>query len=163
MTNKTNSNGKRTDSGSRVIKASPQSIYQAFLDPEAVVSWRPPAGMKAQIFKFEPWEGGAFRMSFSYTDTSNSTAGKTSGNEDVFQGHFRELRPNVRIVEEVEFESDDPAFAGTMQVITSLEPVAECTKVTFTCENVPMGISAEDHEEGIASSLENLANFTERS
>lgn len=161
MTNKTNSNGKRTDSGSRVIKASPQSIYQAFLDPEAVVSWRPPTGMKAQILKFEPWEGGAFRMSFSYTDTN--TLGKTTGNEDVFEGHFRELTPNVRIVEEVEFESDDPSFAGTMRVITSLEPVAEGTKVTFTCENVPTGIKAEDHGQGIASSLQNLANFTEKS
>jgi uncharacterized protein YndB with AHSA1/START domain len=49
---------KRTDSASRIIIASPRTIYQAFLDPEAVASWRPPEGMKGQIYAFEPHEGG---------------------------------------------------------------------------------------------------------
>jgi hypothetical protein len=58
---------KQIHSGSRVIMASPQSIYQALLDPKAVAAWRPPDGMKAQIYAFDPREGGTFRMSFTYS------------------------------------------------------------------------------------------------
>jgi hypothetical protein len=61
----------------------------------------------------------------------------------------------------VEFESDDPAFAGTMKMTWSLAPVAEGTEVTVVCENVPNGIRKEDHDTGLRSTLENLASFTE--
>lgn len=152
---------KRIDSGSRVINASPEIIYQAFLNPEAVASWRPPEGMKADIFAFDPREGGTFRMSFSYTGTDHSLRGKTSEHADVFTGRFLELVPNRRIVELMEFESDDPAFAGEMKVTTELVPVPDGTEVIISCENVPSGIGAEDHREGIASTLKNLAGFTE--
>ncbi|WHY82437.1 SRPBCC domain-containing protein [Siminovitchia fortis] len=55
-------NNKRTDSASRVIKASPQTIYQAFLNPEALVAWLPPKGMSGHIDIFDPREGGTYRM-----------------------------------------------------------------------------------------------------
>ncbi|RPD40021.1 SRPBCC family protein [Chitinophaga barathri] len=153
--------GKRTDAGSRVIKASPQTIYQAFLDPEAIAAWRPPEGMSAEIYRFEPREGGIFRMSFRYNDKDGTTRGKTTEDADIFQGRFEELVPNKRIVEVVEFESDDPAFAGEMKVITSFTPVEGGTEVSIVCEDVPEGIKEEDHQQGIASSLKNLAAFME--
>lgn len=153
--------GKRTDSGSRLIKASPQTVYRAFLDPEAVASWRPPEGMKAHIHAFDPREGGAFRMSFIYAGASEGAQGKTSERVDMFHGHFAELVPDRRIVEIVEFESDDPAFTGAMTVITEFAPALDGCEVTIRCGNVPAGISADDHEKGIASTLANLAAFTE--
>jgi uncharacterized protein YndB with AHSA1/START domain len=158
----TNASGKkRAHSASRVIMASPRTIYQAFLDPEAVASWRPPAGMKGQIYAFDPREGGTFRMSFAYTDTDHTVRGKTSEHADVFQGRFLELVPNERIVELIEFESDDPAFAGAMTVITTLAAVSGGTEVTILCENVPGGIRPSDHRTGMTSTLKNLATFTE--
>lgn len=150
---------RRTDTGSRLIKASAETIYRALVDPEAVASWRPPQGMRAEILAFEPREGGTFRMAFIYEDAGSH--GKTSDNADVFEGRFVELVPDRRVVEVVEFESDDPAFAGAMRMVTTLEPVAGGTRVTVSCENVPPGISEDDHREGIASSLANLAAFTE--
>lgn len=153
------SDKKRVDSASRFIMASPQTIYQAFLDPEAVASWRPPEGMKGQIYAFDPREGGTFRMSLAYTD--DTLRGKTSEHTDVIQGRFLELVPNERIVELVEFESDDPAFAGAMTVITTLTAISGGTEVTIRCENVPNGIRASDHQAGIMSTLNNLAAFTE--
>lgn len=153
------SNGKRSDSGSRLIKAAPEAIYRALLDPQAITAWRPPKGMKAQVHVFEPRVGGTFRMAFVYLD--QSMPGKTSGNADVFQGVFVDLIPNRRVVESVEFESDDPAFAGAMTVTTMLDALADGTKVTILCENVPSGISQADHEAGIASTLANLAAFIE--
>jgi uncharacterized protein YndB with AHSA1/START domain len=152
---------KRTDAASRVIRASPQDIFQAFLDPEAVALWRPPEGMKCKIYDFNPREGGTFRMSFGYIGTSHDVRGKTSEHEDVFQGRFLELTPDKRIVELIEFESDDPAFAGAMTVTTTLAPIPGGTEVIILCENVPVGIQPGDHFKGMESTLKNLAAFTE--
>jgi uncharacterized protein YndB with AHSA1/START domain len=151
----------RTDSASRVVLAPPQSIYRAYLDPDAVVLWRPPDGMKGQIHSFDPREGGAFRMSFTYIDADHSLRGKTSQHADVFHGRFLKLVPNERIVEQVEFESDDPAFADAMTITTTLVAVRGGTKVTIRCENVPDEIQPGDHQTGLASTLMNLAAFTE--
>jgi uncharacterized protein YndB with AHSA1/START domain len=153
--------GNRTDSGSRVIRASPQTIYRALLDPQAVASWRPPAGMKAHVYAFDAREGGTFRMSFSYTGADHAVRGKTSDDADIFEGRFAELVADERVVEVVTFETDDPAFAGEMTVTTSLRAVSAGTEVTIRCDNVPEGIRPEDHREGITSTLENLAAFTE--
>jgi uncharacterized protein YndB with AHSA1/START domain len=152
---------KRVDSASRVIMASPQTIYRALMDPDAIASWRPPEGMKAHIDTFDPHEGGTYRMSLAYTDTDHAVPGKTSEHNDVVQGRFLELVPNERIVELVEFESDDPAFAGAMTIITTLTAVPGGTEVAIRCENVPSGIRPGDHQVGMTSTLKNLAAFTE--
>ena len=152
---------KRKDTASKVIKASPTAIYNAFLDPKAVASWRPPEGMKCKIFKFDPKEGGTYRMSYEYVEVKHDVAGKTSQDADVFKGRFLELVPDKRIVEIVEFDSDDPAFAGSMSVTTSFTAVPGGTEVAFLCENVPDGIKADDHQKGMISSLDNLAKFVE--
>ncbi|MEO5997773.1 MAG: SRPBCC family protein [Chitinophagaceae bacterium] len=151
----------RKDFVSRVIRASPQKIYKAFIDHLAIAVWRPPEGMKCEIYEFNPYEDGTYRMSFGYKDTNHDVSGKTSEHADVFQGRFLELVPGKRIVELIEFESDDPAFAGEMTITTSLTSLGGGTEVTFLCENVPTGIQPEDHYEGMTSSLKNLAEFTE--
>lgn len=152
---------KRTDSASRVIKASRQALYRAFLDPTALVSWLPPEGMKGHLHVFEPRVGGSYRMSLSYGAADHATSGKTSEHEDVVHGQFVELVPDERVVQRVEFESDDPAFAGAMTMTWSLAVVPGGTEVTIVCEDVPEGIRKEDHDEGLRSTLSNLAAFTE--
>lgn len=153
--------GRRTDSATRVIAASPQAIYQAFLDPEAWVRWLPPEGMTGHIYEFEPRPGGAYRMALTYSKGDQSTRGKTSEGTDVVQGRFLELVPDEQVVHLVMFESDDPVFAGEMKIRWSLSPVPGGTKVTITCENVPEGIWQEDHDAGLQSTLKTLAIFVE--
>jgi len=146
---------------SRVILASPRTIYQAFLDPEAVVSWLPPKGMKGHVYAFDAREGGAYRMSLTYEGPDHSAPGKSSEHADIFRGRFVKLIPDERIVQLVEFESEDPAFAGVMTIDWSLADVPGGTEVTVRCENAPEGVRPDDHETGMRSSLENLAAFTE--
>ncbi|HVZ41004.1 MAG TPA: SRPBCC domain-containing protein [Candidatus Kapabacteria bacterium] len=162
MSHEANS-AKRTDSGSRVVKASPQAIYRACLDPAAIALWRPPSGMSARIYEFDPHTGGTYRMSFVYNDPDHPVRGKTSEHADLFQGRFLELVPDERIVEAVKFESNDPSFAEEMIITTTLTSVPGGTEVTIRCDNVPGVIRPEDHQAGIASTLENLAAFTEHS
>lgn len=152
----------RTDTGSRIIRATPQSLYDAFVDPRAVAEWRPPAGMRAEIFNFEARVGGGYRMAFVYESDDPAVRGKSTEKADVFTGTFVELVPGERIVERATFESDDPAFAGVMTVTTTFRSVANGTEVTMACSDVPEGISAADHAAGIASSLANLAAYAER-
>jgi uncharacterized protein YndB with AHSA1/START domain len=144
----------------RTILATPRAIYRAFLDPETIPSWRPPSGMTAKIFRFDPAPGGGYRMAFVYEDVA-AGPGKSSADADIVEGRFVELLPEEKIVEAVRFESDDPAVAGTMTITTTLTPVRDGTKVTFTAENVPSGINEADHRAGMESTLRNLANLLE--
>jgi len=157
----TNTPKKRIDSASRIIKASPQTIFQAFIDPEALVSWLPPEGMKGQIYEFDARNGGVFLMSLTYNDADHSSTGKTSEHTDVVQGRFLNLVPDEQIVQLIEFESNDPMFAGEMTMTWTFAIVQDGTGVTIVCENVPEGIRQEDHAVGLRSSLENLAFFVE--
>ncbi|RYF93383.1 MAG: ATPase [Caulobacteraceae bacterium] len=151
--------GNRADTGSRLIAASPERLYAAHLNAASVAAWRPPTGMRAEIYRFDPRSGGGYRIAFVYDD--DSIAGKSGDNADVFEATYLELVPNRRIVERVTFESDDPAFAEPMTVTTTFTPEAGGTRVTSLCENVSPAISEADHQAGIASSLENLARFAE--
>lgn len=150
----------RIDSASRVIKASPHAIYEAFLNSGALSSWLPPKGMSARIDEFDAKEGGVYRLTLTY-ETDHSNAGKTSENEDVSRGKFLELVPDTKIVLAGKFDSEDPAFSGEMIQTWYLEAVREGTKVTIICEHVPEGIRKEDHDDGLSSSLENLAEYVE--
>jgi uncharacterized protein YndB with AHSA1/START domain len=151
----------RIDRGSRVIRAPPRPLYDAYLDPAALAAWRPPAGMSAEVELFEAREGGRYRMSFIYPQTPGAAPGKTTAKADTFEGRFTKLIPDRLIEEQVTFESDDPAFAGVMTITTSFTPTEGGTEVAVACTNVPPGIGAEDHAAGIASSLENLARWAE--
>ena len=94
-------------------------------------------------------------------DHADSAPGKTTQDSDVVSGKFVEFIPNERIVQLVEFESEDLAFAGTMTMTWTLAAVPGGTEVTILCENVPEGIRKEDHDAGLRSTLENLAAFVE--
>lgn len=157
----TGSNPERDTSVSRIIKAPRKTIYRAFVDPEAVVAWLPPKGMKGHVYAFDAREGGAYRLSLTYEGPQHAVPGKSSEHVDIVRGRFVKLIPDERIVQRVEFESEDPAFAGAMTIDWSLADVPGGTEVAIRCENVPEGIRPEDHEIGMRSSLENLAAFTE--
>jgi uncharacterized protein YndB with AHSA1/START domain len=146
---------------SRTIHAPRNVIYQAFLNPDALASWRAPENMKACVHSFEAREGGAYRMSLTYTNPENSPGGKTSEDTDTFQGKFIELVPDEKIVELIKFESRDPRFAGEMTMTTSFTDAGKGTEVTVLCENLPTGIRPEDNELGCRSSLQNLARLVE--
>jgi len=150
----------RTDAASRIIRATPQAIYDAFVDPDAQAKWLPPTGMTGHFDLFEPWPGGRYRMTLTFTG-EHTTPGKSSADADTVEGRLVELVPGERIVQAADFESDDPAFGGTMTMTWSLRAVREGTEVTVTASNVPEGVSAEDHAVGLASSLANLAAFVE--
>lgn len=151
----------RTHTASRVIEAPAGSLYRAFVDPKAMAAWRPPEGMRMTIEAFEPREGGAFRLVLEYEGEDHALPGKSSRHADIVRGRFGTIVPDRQIVERVEFESDDPAFAGTMIVTTTFEPVAAGTRVTIRCDDVPEGISESDHQAGMASTLAKLARFME--
>ncbi|MDB4934624.1 MAG: Aha1 domain family protein [Labilithrix sp.] len=152
---------KRVDRASRVIKASQETIYRAFVDQTSLLSWLPPKGMRARFDFFDARVGGGYRMALAYDKAAHATRGKTSEHEDVVEVEFAELVQNERVVQLVKFESDDPSFAGTMRMTWSLSPVADGTEVTIACEDVPEGIGKADHDVGLQSSLSNLAAFTE--
>jgi uncharacterized protein YndB with AHSA1/START domain len=151
----------RSDTVSRTIMAPPSVLYRACVDADAVASWLPPDGMKGALEVFDPREGGIFRMTLTYEHPDPAVRGKTSENADTVEGRFLKLVPDRQIVQAFAFESEDTAFAGTMTMTWSFEPVTGGTDVTILCENVPEGIRQEDHLMGMRSSLENLAAFAE--
>jgi len=146
---------------SRIIRASRKAIYQAFVDPGALASWRAPDNMKARIHEFDPREGGTYRMSLTYVDPNDSSQGKTTEDTDTFQGQFLHLIPDEKIVELIIFESSDPNFASEMKMTTTLADTPDGTEVTILCENIPSGIRPEDNELGCRLSLKNLAHLVE--
>jgi len=147
----------RRDVASKLIKASPQAIYEAFVVGEAVAQWLPPQGATMAIHVFEPHAGGRFQMTLTFAATS----GKSTDNTDVIVGRFVDLAPQQRIVQAFEFDSPDPAFAGTMTMCWTLANAVGGTVVVVIAENVPPGISRVDHEAGMNSSLANLAAYVE--
>lgn len=146
----------RADTASRIIDAPPEAIYRAFVERDALLAWLPPDGMSGEMLEFEPRPGGAFRMLLHYNVAGH---GKTTEDTDVVDAEFAELVPGHRVVQLVRFKSDDPAFAGVMRMVWDLEPAAGGTRVIFLAEDVPPGISKEDHDTGLRSSLENLARY----
>jgi uncharacterized protein YndB with AHSA1/START domain len=148
----------RTDRASRVIDATPEAIFAAWTDADALVAWLPPDGMTATAEAFDLRPGGSYRMVLRYVDKS-TVAGKSTADSDVVEARIVELVAGERLVQEVDFESDDPAFAGTMQMTWQVSAVDGGSVVEFIAADVPAGISAEDHAAGMASSLENLARF----
>jgi uncharacterized protein YndB with AHSA1/START domain len=117
--------------------------------------------MKARVHVFDAREGGAFRMSLTYQDPAQSPGGKTSEDTDTFHGRFIELVPGEKIVEVIEFESQDTRFAGRMKITTTLTDADEGTEIMLLCEDIPAGIRPEDNEMGSKQSLQKLAALLE--
>lgn len=150
--------GDRTHSAFRDIHAAPEAVYRAFLSREAMSSWLPPVGATGVFDDFEPHAGGRF----SLTLTFDSARGKSSEHADVVKGRFAEWLPGRRIVLIVEFDSHDAAFSGSMTMTWEPEAISSGTRVTTRAERVPIGISQADHENGMRSSLANLAAWVEQ-
>jgi uncharacterized protein YndB with AHSA1/START domain len=150
----------RTDTASRVIAGSPKQVYSALVDREALTAWLPPEGMTARFERFDLRPGGSYRLVLTYADASRAP-GKATADTDVVEARFVDVVPDVRVVQEVEFVSDDPAFAGTMSMTWEVTAVEGGTRVDIVADDVPDGISAEDHAVGLASSLAHLADYVE--
>lgn len=143
-----------TDAAEALIEAPRATVFAALVDEDARTAWLPPAGMSGRFSRFDPRPGGGYRMTLTYDD--GTTPGKSGGSSDVVEVRFEDIDPPRRIVEVAEFDSDDPAFAGTMTMTWSLESVGEHTRVQITASDVPDGIASEDHLAAFTSTLSNL-------
>ncbi len=114
--------------------------------------------MTGHIERWDGRPGGGYRMVLTYTDASDAP-GKSSADSDVVEARFVHLDEGERVVEAVDFESDDPAYAGTMTMSWTLTEHAGRTTVTITAEAVPSGISQADHDAGLRSTLSQLADY----
>jgi uncharacterized protein YndB with AHSA1/START domain len=151
----------RTDTASRVIASPPDRVYAALIDPQALTAWLPPDGMSGRFERFDARPGGSYRLVLTYADASSTARGKATADSDIVEARFVDVVPGVRVVQAVDFVSDDPANAGTMTMTWELTAVDDGTRVDIRADDVPAGISAEDHAAGLASSLANLATYLE--
>lgn len=151
----------RVDRASRRMAATAMRIYRALTDRDAVQSWLPPAGARGIVEEFEPWPGGAFKMTLVFATVGETATRKSSPTTDVVIGEFLELVPDRLVRQRFKFKSDDPAFAGAMVMSWTLTPGQDGTDVEIVAENVPPGITPQDHAAGMASSLANLAKYVE--
>lgn len=134
----------------RVLRAKPEKIYRAFLDPDALTKWLPPNGFTAKVHHLEARVGGQHKLSFT-----NFTTGKS----DSFGGTYLELVPNERIRYTDKF--DNPNLPGEMQVTISLKGVFCGTELNITQEGIPSVIPAEACYLGWQESLTLLAKLVE--
>jgi uncharacterized protein YndB with AHSA1/START domain len=134
----------------RVLRASPEKVYRAFLDPDAMVKWLPPHGFTGKVHQLEPKVGGTYRMSFTNF---------SSGHSHAFGGRYLELVPNERIRHTDAF--DDSNLPGEMQTTISLKKVAVGTELSIVQEGIPEAIPPEACYLGWQESLTLLAQLVE--
>ncbi|HEY1583266.1 MAG TPA: SRPBCC family protein [Chthoniobacterales bacterium] len=134
----------------RVLRAAPEKIYRAFLEPDAQVKWLPPNGFTAKVHYLEPKVGETFKMSFT-----NFTTGATH----AFGGEYRELKPHERIRYSEKF--DDPNLAGEMETVIDLKEVFCGTELSIVQQSVPAAIPPEACYLGWQESLILLAKLVE--
>jgi uncharacterized protein YndB with AHSA1/START domain len=134
----------------RVLRSTPDRVYRAFLDADAMVKWLPPNGFTGKVHHVDARVGGTYEMSFT-----NFTSGKSHS----FGGEYLELVPNERIHHTDRF--DDPALPGEMHVTITLKKVSVGTDVTIVQEGVPDVIPAEACYLGWQESLSLLAQLVE--
>ena len=116
----------------RVLATTPEKVYRAFLEADALAKWLPPNGFTCTVFHLEPKVGGTFKMSFR-----NFTTGKSHS----FGGEYVELVPNERLRYTDKF--DDPNLAGDIQVTVMLKKVSIGTEVNIAQEGLPDVIPPE--------------------
>ncbi len=134
----------------RVLRASPEKVYKAFLDPDASVKWLPPYGFTCKVHHLDPKVGGTFKMSFTNFGT---------GNGHSFGGEYLELVPGQRLRYTDKF--DDPTLPGVMNVTVDLKKVSCGTEITIVQEGIPEVIPAEMCYLGWQESLAQLATLVE--
>ena len=136
------------------------AVFTALTSSEALLTWLPPKGMRGRFERFDMRSGGGYRLVLTYDDDADAP-GKTSADSDVADVGISQIDPGERVVQEIEFETDDPALQGTMLMEWRVRSVDEGTIVEIVARNVPDGIRARDHAEGITSSLANLSAYLE--
>lgn len=134
----------------RVIKAPPERIYKAILDPAANSKWLPPSGFTCTVHYLDAKVGGTYKMSFT-----NFSTGKSHS----FGGEYLELAPGERIVATDMF--DDPNVPGEMRTAYTLRKVSFGTEVNIVQEGIPSAIPEEACYIGWQESLEQLAKLVE--
>ena len=145
---------------SRHFSAPRSRVYAALVDGEAIPRWKVPRDMTMRVHSFDGREGGAYRVSLTYT--SPGRAGKTTAHTDTYTGRFLRLVPDELVVEVQEFESDDPALAGEMTSTVTLADAADGgTDLVAVHEGVPDAVPPEDNELGWRESLDRLAELVE--
>ncbi|WP_448333035.1 SRPBCC domain-containing protein [Streptomyces sp. DSM 41534] len=145
---------------SRRVNAPRPAVYRALLDASAIATWRVPDGMTCRVHEFEPREGGAFRISLSYDDPSDT--GKSGAHTDTYHGRFTRLVPDEQVVEVSEFETTDAALRSTMTITTTLtDAEGGGTDVLIAHEGIPDVVPVADNELGTRMSLDKLAALVE--
>lgn len=134
----------------RVLRTTPDKLYRAFTEADALAKWLPPHGFTCTVHHLEATVGGTFRMSFRNF---------TSGNGHSFGGEYLELVPGQRVRYTDRF--DDPNLPGTLQVTVDLKPVACGTDLSVVQENIPAAIPVEMCYLGWQDSLAQLATLVE--
>jgi uncharacterized protein YndB with AHSA1/START domain len=134
----------------RVLATTPEKIYRAFLEPDAVAKWLPPNGFACTVHHLEARVGGTHKMSFRNF---------TTGDGHSFGGQYLELVPNQRLRYTDKF--DDANLPGEMTVTITLKKVMVGTELTIVQDGVPDAIPVEACYLGWQQSLENLAKLVE--
>jgi uncharacterized protein YndB with AHSA1/START domain len=134
----------------RVLRTTPEKIYRAFLDADALAKWLPPNGFTCKVHHLDAKVGGNYKMSFT-----NFTTGKSHS----FGGTYLELKPDERICYTDKF--DAPGLPGDMRTTITLNPVSCGTELSITQEGVPAAIPAEACYLGWQESLTLLAKLVE--
>lgn len=134
----------------RVLATSPEKIYRAFLEPDAMAKWLPPNGFTCIVHELEPRVGGSHRMSFRNF---------TTGHRHSFGGQYLELVPDERLSYTDRF--DDPGLPGEIRVTVTLRAVSVGTEITIVQEGLPDAIPVEACYLGWQESLRNLARLVE--
>jgi uncharacterized protein YndB with AHSA1/START domain len=134
----------------RVLATTPEKLYRAFLEPDAVAKWLPPNGFACTVHHLEARVGGTHKMSFRNF---------TTGNGHSFGGTYLELVPNERLRYTDKF--DDANLPGEMTVTVGLKKVAVGTELSITQEGVPDVIPVEACYLGWQESLDNLKKLVE--
>jgi uncharacterized protein YndB with AHSA1/START domain len=134
----------------RVLRATPERVYRAFLDAEAMVKWLPPNGFTGKVHHMDAKVGGTYKMSFTNFTTQKAHS---------FGGTYVELVPNQRIRYTDRF--DDPNLPGEMQTTISLKQVSCGVELSITQEGVPDVIPLESCYVGWQESLVLLGKLVE--
>lgn len=134
----------------RVLRAPPERVYRAFIDPDAMARWLPPYGFTGKVHEMDAHVGGGYRMSFTNFGTGHSHS---------FRGKYVELTPHTLIRYTDRF--DDPNLPGEMQVTVALEKVVCGTELTIVQEGIPAAIPVEFCYLGWQESLSQLALLVE--
>lgn len=134
----------------RILRATPEKIYQAFLDADAMCKWLPPNGFTGKVHHLDAKEGGTYKMSFTNF---------TTGHSHSFGGEYIELVPYERIRHTDRF--DDPNLTGEMITTISLKNVSCGTELKIVQEGIPESIPTEACYLGWQESLTLLAQLVE--